>query len=151
MVGERLTWRQIQEKYPDQWIGITDVEYESDNDSTIRCATVIAFIKERMSLQKCSLIPKERYWQDTLLRITCFSWEQWGNWMKQFTLKLDKNYQRPVIELKDWHNFEALLDTGAFFPIWTANENILQKAGGERKQEGVSLFFPICQSLHART
>ena len=49
--------------------------------------------------------------------------------MKQFTLKLDKYYQRPIIELKDWHNFEALLDTGAFFPIWTANENILKKAG----------------------
>ena len=57
--------------------------------------------------------------------------------MKQFTLKLDKNYQRPVIELKDWHNFEALLDTGAFFPIWTASEIILKKAGGELKQEGV--------------
>lgn len=57
--------------------------------------------------------------------------------MKQFTLKLDKNYQRPIIELKDWHNFEALLDTGAFFPIWTANENILRKAGGELRQAGV--------------
>lgn len=57
--------------------------------------------------------------------------------MKQFTLKLDKYYQRPIIELKDWHNFEALLDTGAFFPIWTANENILKKAGGELVQTGV--------------
>lgn len=40
--------------------------------------------------------------------------------MKQFILQLDKCYQRPIIELRTWHNFEALLDTGAFFPIWTA-------------------------------
>lgn len=33
MSSERLTWKQIQEKYPDQWIGITDVEYEEDNNS----------------------------------------------------------------------------------------------------------------------
>lgn len=55
--------------------------------------------------------------------------------MKQFTLQLNTDYQRPVIELKAWHSFEALLDTGAFFPIWTANPNILGKIGGvlERK------------------
>lgn len=57
--------------------------------------------------------------------------------MKQFTLQLDKNYQRPIIELKTWHNFEALLDTGAFFPIWTADENILVKLGGTLEKENV--------------
>lgn len=40
MTGGKMTWRQIQEKYPDQWVGITDVEYDSDNDSTIRYAIV---------------------------------------------------------------------------------------------------------------
>jgi len=58
--------------------------------------------------------------------------------MKQFTLQLDKCYQRPIIELKTWYNFEALLDTGAFFPIWTANENILWKIGGTLEKENVS-------------
>lgn len=51
--------------------------------------------------------------------------------MKQFTLTLDKNYQRPIIELKEWNNFEALLDTGALFPIWTGSEKALKKVGGE--------------------
>lgn len=57
--------------------------------------------------------------------------------MKQFTLQLDMDYQRPIIELKAWHSFEALLDTGAFFPIWTASPNILEKIGGTLEQKGV--------------
>lgn len=57
--------------------------------------------------------------------------------MKQFTLQLDMDYQRPIIELKAWHNFEALLDTGAFFPIWTASPNILEKTGGILEQKEV--------------
>jgi len=50
--------------------------------------------------------------------------------MKQFTLQINKNYQRPIVELKTWHYLEALLDTGAFFPIWTAGESALEKVGG---------------------
>ena len=40
MANERLTWKQIQEKFPDQWVGLVDIEYEPDNDATIRYATV---------------------------------------------------------------------------------------------------------------
>lgn len=47
--------------------------------------------------------------------------------MKQFTLRMNKAYQRPIIELKTWYGLEALLDTGAFFPIWTADEKNLTK------------------------
>lgn len=55
MVSERLTWKQIQEKYPDQWVGITDVEYEPDNDSTIRYATVIDVHKGKDELTEMQL------------------------------------------------------------------------------------------------
>ena len=58
MMSERLTWKQIQEKYPDQWVGITDVEYEPDNDSTIRCATVIAVHKGKNELTEMQLDTK---------------------------------------------------------------------------------------------
>ena len=57
--------------------------------------------------------------------------------MKQFTLQMNKAYQRPIIELKTWYGFEALLDTGAFFPIWTANEKILTKVGGTLEKRNV--------------
>ena len=33
MSEERLTWKQIQEKYPDQWIGLTEVKFFSDMNS----------------------------------------------------------------------------------------------------------------------
>lgn len=40
MLNERLAWKQIQEKYPNQWVGLVDIEYEPDNDATIKYATV---------------------------------------------------------------------------------------------------------------
>lgn len=50
--------------------------------------------------------------------------------MRQFMLDINSRYQRPVIQLKSWYNMEALLDTGAFFPVWTADEDILNILGG---------------------
>lgn len=29
-MGERMTWEEIQEKYPDQWVGLVDVEWYPD-------------------------------------------------------------------------------------------------------------------------
>ena len=58
--------------------------------------------------------------------------------MKQFTLNMNIKYQRPIVELKSWHNFEALLDTGAFFPIWTADETILEILGGTFLQKSIT-------------
>ena len=58
--------------------------------------------------------------------------------MKQFTLNINKKYQRPIAELKSWHNFEALLDTGAVFPIWTDEEDILSLIGGKLVKKDIS-------------
>ncbi|MBO4373861.1 MAG: hypothetical protein J5829_02030 [Lachnospiraceae bacterium] len=38
MKEERLTWKEIQEKYPDQWIGLVGVEWK--NDSNVASAIV---------------------------------------------------------------------------------------------------------------
>lgn len=43
--------------------------------------------------------------------------------MRQFTMKLDKKSQRPVVVLKN--GLTALLDTGAYIPVWTDDEDIL--------------------------
>ena len=43
--------------------------------------------------------------------------------MKQFTMRLDKKHQRPVVVLKN--GLTALLDTGAYIPVWTDDEEIL--------------------------
>jgi hypothetical protein len=40
IMGERLTWDEIKNKYPDQWVGMTDVEYKPDNSVSIKSAIV---------------------------------------------------------------------------------------------------------------
>ena len=57
--------------------------------------------------------------------------------MKQFTLNLSKDMQRPVVILKNWNNFRALLDTGAYLPIWTDDEKLLAHLGGVCKKREV--------------
>lgn len=57
--------------------------------------------------------------------------------MDHFTLNLNKNFQRPIIYLSNWHGLNALLDTGALFPVWTASESILQNLGGILLQKDV--------------
>lgn len=32
MVDYRLTWEEIQKKYPDQWVGLTDIEWIDDSN-----------------------------------------------------------------------------------------------------------------------
>jgi hypothetical protein len=39
-MDERLTWEEIAERYPNQWVGLTDVKYEQSNNATIRSAVV---------------------------------------------------------------------------------------------------------------
>lgn len=37
---DRLTWREIQHRYPDQWIGLTNVKYIDDDGVSIESAVV---------------------------------------------------------------------------------------------------------------
>ena len=39
-MDERLTWKEIQDKYPDQWVGLTDVEYVNNDGISIETAIV---------------------------------------------------------------------------------------------------------------
>lgn len=57
--------------------------------------------------------------------------------MEQFTMNLNKNFQRPIIYLSNWHGLNALLDTGALFPVWTASEGVLRSLGGVLIQKDV--------------
>ena len=57
--------------------------------------------------------------------------------MKQFTLALNKSIQRPTILLNHPHHLQAMLDTGATFPVWTADEDIIEKIGGKLKKTDV--------------
>ena len=39
-VGKRMTWEEIQEIYPDQWVGLVDVKYLNDDGISIESAVV---------------------------------------------------------------------------------------------------------------
>lgn len=49
-MAKRMTWQEIAKAYPDQWVGLTDVEYEPDNYSTIKSAVVIYTNKSKDEL-----------------------------------------------------------------------------------------------------
>jgi hypothetical protein len=46
-MNERLTWEEIKHKYPDQWIGLTDVEYKTENDASIKSG-IVKYIGKNM-------------------------------------------------------------------------------------------------------
>lgn len=58
--------------------------------------------------------------------------------MKQITLPLDKNLQRPIAFLKNWHRIYAMIDTGALFPIWVAKEDTLISMKAELLSDDVT-------------
>ena len=51
--------------------------------------------------------------------------------MKQFTLYLNRNAQRPIVILKKPLPLNAMLDTGSLFPVWVGTEKELRSIGGE--------------------
>jgi len=53
-------------------------------------------------------------------------------------LKLDKNYQRPIVYTEQFPGCRALLDTGATFPMWTASEAVLKALGGKLVKQDIS-------------
>lgn len=54
-MAERLTWEEIQEKYPDQWVGLVDVKYLEDDGISIESAVVKYLDKTKSELTKMAL------------------------------------------------------------------------------------------------
>lgn len=52
---ERMTWKQIQDKYPDQWVGLVDVIYVNNDDVNIESAIVKYSDKTKFELTKLML------------------------------------------------------------------------------------------------
>lgn len=51
----RLTWKEIQSKYPDQWVGLIDVEYINNDGVSVETAVVKYSDKSKSELTKLSL------------------------------------------------------------------------------------------------
>lgn len=53
--GQRMTWEEIQEKYPDKWVGLVDVKYVDDDGISIESAVIKYLDKSKSELTKKSL------------------------------------------------------------------------------------------------
>ncbi|MCM1057517.1 MAG: hypothetical protein NC517_07920 [Firmicutes bacterium] len=54
-MAERMTWEQIQEKYPDQWVGLVDVQYQDDDGISVASAVVKYADKTKSELTRLVL------------------------------------------------------------------------------------------------
>ena len=52
-MSERLTWKEIAEKYPDQWVGLTDVDWE--DEANVRSAVVMYTDKTSSELTRMQI------------------------------------------------------------------------------------------------
>lgn len=53
--GQRMTWEEIQEKYPDNWVGLVDVKYVDDDGISIESAVIKYLDKSKSELTKKAL------------------------------------------------------------------------------------------------
>ena len=44
--GQHLTWDQIHDRYPNQWVALTDVEYLDDDGINIKSAVVVCAMSD---------------------------------------------------------------------------------------------------------
>ena len=52
---ERMTWKEIQKKYPDQWVGLTDVKYIDNDGISIESAVIKYLDKTKGELTRLAL------------------------------------------------------------------------------------------------
>ena len=55
MSDERMTWKEIQEAYPDQWLGLVDVKYLNNDGISIESAVVKYMDKSKSELTRMML------------------------------------------------------------------------------------------------
>lgn len=54
-MNERMTWEQIQMKYPDRWVGLVDVRYQNDDGISVESAIVKYTNKKKSELTRLVL------------------------------------------------------------------------------------------------
>ena len=52
---ERLTWEQIQEQYPNQWVGLSEVQYMDNDGVSVESAVVKKADKTKSELTRLVL------------------------------------------------------------------------------------------------
>ena len=86
-----------QEKYPNQWVGLEEAEYEPDKDATIQSTKVKHINKTKGELTEMQINSNGTILGRYTTQNNVFQLGAMGIWMKQFILNLDKTYQRPIV------------------------------------------------------
>lgn len=60
-VLERLTWTQICDRYPDEWVVLVDTQWVNDTDFEFVTATVLGHFKSRKQASPCIKAAFQRY------------------------------------------------------------------------------------------
>lgn len=55
MTNERLTWEEIQKKYPQQWVGLVDVKYIDDDGISVESAVIKYLNKTKSELTRMAI------------------------------------------------------------------------------------------------
>ena len=54
-MADRMTWEQIQKKYPNQWVGLVDVQYQDNDGASVASAVVKYTDKTKSELTRLVL------------------------------------------------------------------------------------------------
>lgn len=52
---ERMTWEEIQDKYPNKWVGLVDVKYMDDDGISVESAVIKYLDKNKGELTRMAL------------------------------------------------------------------------------------------------
>ena len=123
----RMTWSEIVKKYPDQWVGLVDVEWDGADVITAIVKYTDKTRDELIKMQASGTGVHSIYTTPNNL-IPDIGYLMWGDAivMDEFTIRLSKKHQRPVLKVEAFDDMYALLDTGAIFPVWVEDEEILK-------------------------
>ena len=70
-MAERMTWKEIQEKYPDQWVALKDVIYMNNDGCNVESAVVICamsdddYVNKRLSFVRSGEVYDYERTEDT--------------------------------------------------------------------------------------
>lgn len=77
--AERMTWDEIKDRYPNEWVGLNDVKFKNDDGTNVESA-VVAEIGDRFIIQD--------HLFDGTIMLECYTtpeylnaFANWGNWL----------------------------------------------------------------------
>lgn len=72
---ERLSWPQIKDRYPDTWVGLTEIKFKNDDETNVETAVVY------VNGDRTEVFDQQFYGPVNLVLYTSPEKHAWDNWM----------------------------------------------------------------------